>query len=576
MDDVIHKLIVDAGEYKALKELLLTPNMVLLMGILVLCGLLYLLEDRFGKNDKLATARFASNKEREHARRECLKQMIARKHNEVGLTIGTPTSRNDRKRVYIPDSQRSILGVGGPGTGKSFSFIDPVLLSTLQQGFPTILYDFKYASQAKLAAYAASLGYEVHIFAPGYPESGVINPLQFLRSPSDTESSRQLITLMNKNLRVLTNSAANRFFDTGGDQIGEGVLCLARATEYPDLLMTQTILGLPQLVERLAAAEHINPWVKKSFSQLLSVQKAPETVSGLLASASEVFSRMMKSNLLATFCGESSIPLDLNDKQLIIFGMDRVRRDVVAPVTAAIINMLITLNVARTRELPLCVFLDELPTLVLPSLAQMINENRSDGLVCVAGIQSFPQLEKTYGRELARVIWAGFGHKIIFNPQDGTTAEEISKFLGNKEIRYKQRSRSYGHKSGRSRSVSEQRQTQPLISASDLLKMKTGECVIISPGFANKKEAYLPLKTKIKIPKHDQKIATLSKKIWPSIQQELVARSQARPPTEADVIARQRVAERLLPLPEEAATQHEHQGADYFQEQVRERLKGWL
>ena len=549
MDDIIHKFIGDAGEYEALMELLLNPNMLLLAGMLLLCGLVYLFEGKLGGGDKLATACFAGRKEREHARHKCLEQMMARKHNEVGLTIGTPTNRNDRRCLYIPDAQRSMLVVGGPGSGKTYSLLDPALRSALQQGFPIALYDFKYVSQAKIAAYAASLGYEVHVLAPGYPESGVINPLDFLRSPSDTESSRQLITLMNKNLRVLTNSTANRFFDTGGDQIGEGVLCLAKGTEFPDLLMAQTILGLPRLVERLAVAEHINPWVKKSFAQLLSVQSAPETVSGLLASASEVFSRMMKSNLLATFCGESSIPLELNDKQLIIFGIDRVRRDVVAPVTAAVINMLITLNVARTRELGLCVFLDELPTLVLPSLAQMINENRSDGLCVIAGIQSFPQLEKTYGRELAKVIWAGFGHKIIFNPQDVTTAEEISRSLGNREVRYRQRSHSYGHKSGRSRSISEQRQTKPLVSASDLLKMQTGECLIISPGFANKQEAYLPLKTRIKIPPHDQKIAALSNQMWPTIQQQLAVRSQAQQPTEADVIARQQAAEKLLPLP---------------------------
>jgi type IV secretory pathway TraG/TraD family ATPase VirD4 len=70
--------------------------------------------------------------------------------------------------------------MGGPGSGKTFSVIDQALLSAIDQGFPVLLYDFKYPTQSKrIAGYAKSKGYKVNIFAPGYRESEICNPIDF-------------------------------------------------------------------------------------------------------------------------------------------------------------------------------------------------------------------------------------------------------------------------------------------------------------------------------------------------------------------------------------------------------------
>ena len=149
-----------------LSRLPFSPSILMLIGLLTLYGVLAILQDR-GSGDKLASGRFAGAKERRHAQEKAIEQMVMRKHNAVAFYIGTPTSRDDRRPLYFPDAQRSSIILGGPGSGKTFSFIDPALRSALEQGFPTMLYDFKYPSQAKIASYAMSLGYEVQIFAPG-------------------------------------------------------------------------------------------------------------------------------------------------------------------------------------------------------------------------------------------------------------------------------------------------------------------------------------------------------------------------------------------------------------------------
>lgn len=115
----------------------------------------------------------------------------------------------------------------------------------------------------------------------------------------------------------------------------------------------------------------------------------------------------MKEGVLGSFCGWTSIPLELKGKQLLIFGMDRERRDVVGPLVATVLHMIVTRNVVKRRQDPLIVAIDELPTLYLPTLVQWLNENREDGLSVILGFQNLVQLEKTYERELARAILGG-------------------------------------------------------------------------------------------------------------------------------------------------------------------------
>ena len=116
----------------------------------------------------------------------------------------------------------------------------------------------------------------------------------------------------------------------------------------------------------------------------------------------------------------------------------------VGPLLATILHMVITRNVARRRQDPLIVAIDELPTLYLPTLVQWLNENREDGLSVILGFQNLVQLEKTYGRELARAILGACATKAIFSPQEYEAARMFSDFLSGEEIRYKQKSRNQG------------------------------------------------------------------------------------------------------------------------------------
>jgi type IV secretory pathway TraG/TraD family ATPase VirD4 len=158
----------------------ISPQQVMmLLACLGLIGLIALVGRTGGKKGKLAKGYFGARWEKAAAKRVALKQMQGRKKNAVSVWVGTPTQNPLGKQpLYLPDAQRGMAILGAPGTGKTVSVIDQVVISVIEQGFPAILWDFKYPSQtSRLAAYAVKNGYQLHIFAPGYPESEVCNPL---------------------------------------------------------------------------------------------------------------------------------------------------------------------------------------------------------------------------------------------------------------------------------------------------------------------------------------------------------------------------------------------------------------
>lgn len=323
---------------------------------------------------------------------------------------------------------------------------------------------------------------------------------------------------------------------------------LAKATKYPDIMTAQAVLGLTNLGNRIAAAEKLNKWIRVSFTQLIGVKDAEKTASGIVGSASETFTRFMKAGVLGAFCCETSIPLDLEGKQLLIFGMDRERRDVVGPLVATVLHMIVTRNVAKRRKDPLVVAIDELPTLYLPTLVQWLNENREDGLAVTLGFQNLVQLEKTYGRELARAILGACATKAIFNPQEYEAARMFSDFLGDEEIQYKQKSRNRGGGKA-STTISEQDRTRKLFEPSQFLRLPPGKCVLINPGFVSQGEAAIPIQQTIKIPKADIQTTEASEALWDKIHKRLVQRSPQHIPTTKDLEKRRDLVEAMLPEP---------------------------
>jgi type IV secretory pathway TraG/TraD family ATPase VirD4 len=503
------------------KKQLWTPQGLITLVVLGVGGFIVMSGDGSNKKGRMASARWAGGKEKMAARKVAIKQINERKRDGLTTWINTPIIKPlsnlvekggkvvkrynispQHHTIFIPDGQRGTTVCGAPGSGKTFSVIDPMIRSVIDQGFPICLYDFKFpGGQAEIhAAYARSRGYDVRIFAPGFEGTESCNLLDFLKSPDDSETAGQIAKVLNSNFSLNGGKGGeDPFFQLSGDQLIKAVLQLAKLSKYPDFLTCQKILALDssELIDRVKAAE-ISPWVKTSWDQFMSMRQSEKTAASVAAIASLMFTNFVSPDILPCLCGESTIPLDLEGKQMIIFGMDQNRRDIVGPILATVLHMIVTRNISKKRVDPLTVFLDELPTLSLPSLVNWLNESRSAGFCGVLGYQNMTQLEKAYGKENSRAILSGCNTKFIFNPGEYESAKYFSDYLGDEEVHYRQKSRS-NSKDGGSNSTSDQDKTKKIFSPEEFLKLPAGDCVFINPAYANAKEASVPIKLRVRV-----------------------------------------------------------------------------
>ncbi|MEM9803950.1 MAG: type IV secretion system DNA-binding domain-containing protein [Cyanobacteria bacterium P01_D01_bin.56] len=538
-----------------LSHIIREPAFVLLLLSSAGIGLAQLLGERGGKRTG-AQARLADGQVLQRARNIALGQMRLPKLDSTALTIGRPRSAQDKGFFPVPDTQQSVMVLGAPGVGKTVSVLLPLALSAVEQGFSMVLFDAKYdILTARLIPIALELGYDVHYFSPGFPESGCLNPLDFIKTPEDLTSSREIAKGLHANSMQLGHQGHSRsdpFFDEAAITALSAGMAMAKATEYPDLLTAHAFLSLPNLPQRLALAQDLNPWLKVAFAQLISLKDSERTIGSILGTAIGTLNNIMVPEVADVFCGPSTIPLRLEGKQLLVLGLDRRRRKTMAPLLGAVMQILILENTTFRRKEPLCLAFDELPLVTLLDLGQWLNLHREDGLIWLLGQQHLAQSEAVYGRHLTENILAACGSKFWFNPQHPRTAKELSQQLGQFERRSYQKSR--GWNSGRygstSRSRSEQWQWRPLVPEHIILGFRRGECLVQNPQFADQKQGYLPFRHKFKLDKRLQHSFKRASDRWQKQLKPTCIQQQQRVPLSAeDIAARQALAEQLLPLP---------------------------
>ena len=561
--------------WQTLRHIFTQPEILGLMGILCLLWFVNLL---FGRKQQgeLTSAQWAGHKEKLRAYQRARKQLQSNKINDVCLWCGSPSKGHTSTlaslksvitgppTLYVPDANQSIAVIGRPKSGKTFSAINPMLKSAIEQGMAIALYDYKADDGGRggqvdyIATLAAKHGYKVNIFAPGRPYSCTINPLDFIADANDDTTAGVLAEVFHKNLKG-GDGRTDAFFGPAGQRLIQALFQFAKGTRYPDIAMAFSVARLPQLPERLIYAEKRGELplpVQITFSQLMSTAGAEKTTSGIVATASDVLTRFMSQRVLRSMLGETNISIELGEKELIAFQSDIFRQDVISPLLAAIINVVVNRNFAIQRDVPMVFSADEFPTIYLPQAPTWPNEHRSKGFVGIFGFQSLPQIYDRYGREKADILLSGIGSRFWFNPGNQETARNFSDFLGDTEVTIQTRSWSHsrGDNWGRNKSISEQVHKRPLLLPDDFNRFGTGECIFINPAYRNHDQANLPQHLKqIRIPKSDIQMAEACEHLWEQqVRQRLIQREQQRRPNldiEEQLRLRFEEAERLLPLP---------------------------
>lgn len=504
------------------------------------------------QKQKLGTGRFATRTEKARARK-LAKQQKQANGLEMSVQMGD---------VAIPYANESVLFVGAPGSGKSATIGDPALMEVISRGLPAIVFDAKGSREdsitRRFAPIAAREGYKVSVIAPGKPYSDCLNPHDFVRSPTDASRALQLANILEKNTAGFNpnKSGKSDFFQRTGIGIVQAAIMLSKLVPQSDLMTVSEIICLPNLIGRLKAliaSENAPAWTVKQFGQLVASEESEKQLVGMIVTAQSIFERFVTADLIPSFCGSSTVPLKMDGKQILFLQVDEETQDAVLPLIAAQIELLIAHNFSEPRQKILALFLDELPLLYLPKIAQYVNLLRSAGLVAFLGVQSFSQLRETYGKEMASSIMSGCRNSLFFNPNNVETAKEVSARIGECDRLFHTWSRSGAMLMKPTRT--QHRQKVPLVTPDEINRFGKGKFVMFAPGYQSQDgtQASIPVLARPKLNQEQIQEQTVAGSIWDDkSKQRLAAIREDDPDYISDpnkaLVERKAEVEELLPL----------------------------
>jgi type IV secretory pathway TraG/TraD family ATPase VirD4 len=167
-----------------------------------------------------------------------------------------------------------------------------MLEAAISQQRSILICDSSYPSVAKIAPYARDKGYDIHILAPGFPESGTCNLLDLLKDSTDAVVAHKLAIAICK-IGLLGESMKESFFVQSSIQLIQAVLMFTKEFELADIMTSNVMLQSELLTEKLMAI-NLNPWIRIAFEHLFSTA-GTKTNSAIIATTS-----LILSNFLAT------------------------------------------------------------------------------------------------------------------------------------------------------------------------------------------------------------------------------------------------------------------------------------
>ncbi|MDQ1090451.1 type IV secretory system conjugative DNA transfer family protein [Siphonobacter sp. SORGH_AS_1065] len=380
--------------------------------------------------------------------------------------------RYEKKRVagYINvlNPFRGVLVMGKPGSGKTFSFIEPAIDQSIGQGFSAVVYDFKFPVLTSFSLWSL-LRHQKDIAK--VPEFCVINFDDVTKShrcnPLDPIYLPDILDASEASYNMLTNLVKDWIKKEGEFFVASPIALVTSCIWYlrqvsvkyreqyeeelekwkldgsqgskPEESPLAHICSLPHLIEfinldydELFSRLNEYPEIFNYVQMFLSAHKkgAVEQLEGQVASARLALSRLT-SQTLYWVMSESDFTLDINSPEnpkIICLGNNDQRKNIYGAALSLYMNKIATI-LNQPDKNPCILAVDELPTMFFRGLDNLMAVARSNKVAIVLGIQDFTQLNRDYGKEQAEVI-KHLCANVIAGNVTGESAKHMTSLMG--------------------------------------------------------------------------------------------------------------------------------------------------
>ena len=439
--------------------------------------------------------------------------------DSVNIQINYIYGKQQRKGwVNIINPYRATMIVGTPGSGKSYAVLNNFIRQHIEKGFSMMVYDIKYPTLTRIAYtyYLKNKDRYPDLNTDKNGKKGIvpmfcnvnfdkpreslqINPLLPTKMTDIQDAiDAAKIVMFNLNRDWITKSG-DFFVDSPINLLASVIWYLKK---YDDRKMREAeaagqkhngrfMCTLPHTIELISVvkeklfpilqSEEDNELLLSPFASAL-LRGANNQLEGQVASAQIAVGRIASPALYWVMSG-NDFSLDINNPEepkILCIGNNQQRKETQGIVIGLINSRMIKL-INKENQLKCSLIIDELPTIYMLGLHNLINTARSNLIATCLGIQDKSQIKQNYGDKEADVIWNTIGN--IFAGQVlGETAKDLSTRFG--KIRQQSRSVSIND---RETSLSLSERMEPLIPESKISTLSQGSfCGSVADSFEQK------------------------------------------------------------------------------------------
>ncbi len=361
--------------------------------------------------------------------------------NEYSINLPAQYTLKGKTRkswINIINPFRAVLVTGTPGAGKTYYVVRNAINQLMKKGFCLFIYDFKYDDLSKIAynallknqhKYKVKPAFYVINFDTPMHRCNPLQPEMMLDITDATESSRTILLGLNRDwikkqgeffvespINFLTAIIWFLKKYKGGKYCTLPHAIELMQVEYNELF---PVLGTEPEIEVF-----INPFVSAYLN------RAMEQLEGQVASAKIALARLSSPSIYYVLTG-NDFTLDINnpDAPKIVCAANNPEKSQTYGAVLSLYVFRLIRAVLHKKRNKCAIIIDELPSIFLNGIEQLIAVARSYLVATILCVQDFSQLTKDYGRELAQVIVNICGN-LIAGQGMGETAKQVSERIG--------------------------------------------------------------------------------------------------------------------------------------------------
>ena len=402
--------------------------------------------------------------------------------------------------VNIVNPFRGTWVVGTPGSGKTFSIIEPFIRQHSAKGFSMVVYDYKFPTLATKLYYHYKLNQKQGKLPHGCKFNIVnfvdveyskrVNPIQlkYINSlAAASETAETLLESLQKGKKE-GGGGSDQFFQTSAVNFlaaciyffcnwekepydKDGNILTAEKNQDPQ---TKRMIPTGRVFDangneveptywlgRYSDMPHILSFLNESYQTIFEVletdnevapllgpfqtamkNKAFEQLEGMIGTLRVYTSRLATKESYWVFHKDGDdFDLKVSHPQnpsYLVIANDPEMESIIGALNALILNRLITrVNSGLANNVPVSINVDELPTLYFHKIDRLIGTARSNKVSVALGFQELPQLEADYGKVGMQKIITTVGNVVSGSARSKETLEWLSSDIFGKVVQLK-------------------------------------------------------------------------------------------------------------------------------------------